>query len=299
MLFYPEGTNTPCAPLCADGVKQAMLSEKIHESRALSCDFERQLHFKLGDIDAIMPYEECALGIREGTVRDIAILSRVGHMTCFVVKDFVVKDGKPCAILSRSAAQQKCKREHLDKLVPGDVIKAKVTHIESFGCFCDIGCGISALLPIDCMSVSRISTPADRFFEGQNIYCAIKNRDEKGRIVLSTKELFGTWLENAQNYHTGDTVLGVVRSIENYGVFIELAPNLAGLAELGAHVECGQTVSVHIKNINPEKMKIKLAVLSALNCSPPKCDNFYIKNGHIDEWIYSPEGATKILRTIF
>ena len=37
-----------------------------------------------------------------------------------------------------------------------------VTHIEPFGAFCDVGCGISALLPIDCMSVSRISSPADR-----------------------------------------------------------------------------------------------------------------------------------------
>ncbi len=58
-----------------------------------------------------------------------------------------------------------------------------VTHIEPFGAFCDVGCGISALLPIDCMSVSRISSPADRVSVGQQILCALKNRDAQGRFV--------------------------------------------------------------------------------------------------------------------
>jgi Fe-S cluster assembly ATP-binding protein len=59
--------------------------------------------------------------------------------------------------------------EYISKLACGDVIPAKVTHLEPFGCFADIGCGIVSLIPIDAISVSRISHPGDRFFNGQDI----------------------------------------------------------------------------------------------------------------------------------
>lgn len=74
------------------------------------------------------------------------------------------------------------------------MIPCTVTHIENFGAFCDVGCGISALLPIDCLSVSRIASPADRVTVGQQLLCAIKNRDEQDRIVLTLRELLGTWV---------------------------------------------------------------------------------------------------------
>lgn len=56
--------------------------------------------------------------------------------------------------------------------------------------------------------------------------CAIKNRDPQGRIVLTLRELLGTWSENAACFAPGETVVGIVRSVEDYGVFIEIAPNL-------------------------------------------------------------------------
>ena len=49
----------------------------------------------------------------------------------------------------------------------------------------------------------------------------IKSRDEQGRLVLSLRELLGTWQENAGRFAVGETVVGIVRSIEDYGVFIE------------------------------------------------------------------------------
>ena len=95
---------------------------------------------------------------------------------------------------------------------------------------------------------------------GQQLLCAIKNRDEQDRIVLTLRELLGTWSENAACFAAGETVVGIVRSVEDYGVFIEIAPNLAGLAEPDTALHPGQTVSVYIKSILPDKMKIKLVV---------------------------------------
>ena len=57
-------------------------------------------------------------------------------------------------------------------------------------------------------------------------------------------------------------MVGIVRSVEEYGTFIEIAPNLAGLAESCPDLRPGQAVSVYIKNILPEKMKIKLVIVN-------------------------------------
>lgn len=61
----------------------------------------------------------------------------------------------------------------------GDVIPAKITHLEPFGAFADIGCGIVGLISIENISVSRISHPKDRFHVGQNILTVIKDIDKQ------------------------------------------------------------------------------------------------------------------------
>ena len=83
----------------------------------------------------------------------------------------------------------------------------------------DIGCGIISFLPIDTISVSRISHPRERFYIGMDIRVIVKNLEEN-RINLTHKELLGTWQENADWFSIGETVGGVVRSIEDYGIFV-------------------------------------------------------------------------------
>ena len=82
------------------------------------------------------------------------------------------------------------------------------------------------MIPIDCISVSRISHPSDRFTLGQTIQAVVTSVSDF-RIGLSHKELLGTWMENAAKFAVGETVSGIVRSVESYGVFVELTPNLA------------------------------------------------------------------------
>ena len=202
MEYRAEGAQRFPTSYTLDALRRAMTAGDILESRALSFDSEKRLHFRLGEIEAIMPYEECADGVREGAVRDIALITRVGRPACFTVMEIDEQGAAPVALLSRTQAQQRCKAEYLDLLLPGDILPCRVTHLESFGAFCDIGCGVPALLPIDCMSVSRIQSPADRVHEGQDILCAVKSRDTEGRIVLTMKELLGTCLLN-QHRSTG------------------------------------------------------------------------------------------------
>ena len=133
----------------AAALAEAAVKGEILEASALLCDANHNIIVALGGMRGIIPREEGAIGIKEGLVRDIALISRVGKPVCFTVTK-IAEDGSgnPIALLSRRAAQERCKREFLDNLRVGDIIPAKITHFETFGAFCDIGCGIVALLPI-------------------------------------------------------------------------------------------------------------------------------------------------------
>ncbi len=283
------------------GIAEALSLGKILEARAVLCDVDHNLVVDLGCMKGLIPREEGAFGIIEGLVRDIAIISRVNKPVCFCVTGFSEdSQGQEIALLSRRRAQVACIEEYLSFLRPGDVINAQVTHLEPFGCFVDIGCGMASLLPIDLISVSRISHPKDRFKQGQNIKVIVKESLKDGKIALSHKELLGTWEENAALLHPGQTVSGIVRSVENYGIFVELLPNLAGLAEPREGVSSGQHASVYIKSIIPEKMKVKLIIVDAFDAqySPTKVEYFF-KGEHMDEFVYSPQNCPKQIKTVF
>ena len=172
------------------------------------------------------------------------------------------------------------------------MVTAVVTHLESFGAFLDIGCGIVAMLPIEYISVSRISHPGQRFQPGQKILAAVRSVDrERRRFTMTHKELLGTWMENASWFSPGETVRGVVRSVKPYGAFVELAPNLSGLADPREPLQPGDGVSVFIKSIRPERMKIKLQVIERLPPrETPEPMRYQITDGVLDRWVYSPPG---------
>ncbi len=303
--YHPEGTllNTDENKrymLTESTLLSAQLIEKILEANVIMCDAQHNLTVDLGVMKGIIPREEGAIGIKEGKTRDIALISRVGRPVSFVIKNFNLDDnGKKYAVLSRSCVQQRCLDYILSNKRVGDVIDATITHMETFGAFCDIGCGNIALLPIDAISVSRISHPKDRFSLGDKIKVIIKSIDDDNKITLSHKELLGTWEENAACFNTGQTISGIVRSVEEYGVFVELTPNLAGLAEIKEGVKVGQLASVYIKSIIPEKMKIKLIIINNFENSFDKEFEYFYHDSHIDEFIYSPLECKKQICTHF
>ncbi len=303
--FYPEGWRLEAAEnrrniLTPAALAQAQVRKTILEAQAQMCDSQHNMIVDLGCMKGVIPRAEGAVGIANGSTRDIALISRVGKTVCFTVTGIKTdKSGKLYALLSRREAQELCRREMLSRLRAGDIVNAKITHLESFGAFCDIGCGNVALMPIDAISVSRISHPADRFNIGDNIKVIIKSIAPDGKITLSHKELLGTWEENASLFLQGQTVSGVVRSIEEYGIFVELTANLAGLAEPKADVYIGQQASVFIKSIIPEKMKVKLIIIDNFDSQYKSPVRYFYEGKHIDRFDYSPEACYKKIFTDF
>jgi len=146
----------------------------------------------------------------------------------------------------------------------GDITEGIVKNIKPYGAFIEMQNGATGLLHIEDISISRIKSPEERLKIGQKIKIVVKSiNKENKRINLSYKELLGTWEENVINISQGTIIKGKVRDKEkfNNGIFIELKPNLVGLAEYKPGIEYGQDVDVYVKKIIPEKKKIKLKII--------------------------------------
>ena len=172
MNYRPEGClyKTPVNQRLissAEVLTEAMNCGTIIEARVSVCTSSHDLIIDLPCAKGVISREDGALGIPEGKTRDIALISRVNKIVCFKVRELNYgSDGSLTAKLSRREAQEECQRNYIEKLRAGDIIEAKVTHLEQFGSFVDIGCGIPSLIPIDTISVSRISHPSDRMRVG-------------------------------------------------------------------------------------------------------------------------------------
>ncbi len=145
----------------------------------------------------------------------------------------------------------------------GQVLNGTVKSIKPYGAFIKLENGITGLAYIEDLSVARIKSPEERVKIGQNLPIMVKSIDrEQNRVMLTYKELLGTWDENAKKFQEGTSVKGIVRETEKNknGIFIELTPNLVGMAEYVDNVEYGQEVNVYIKKIVPERKKIKLLI---------------------------------------
>ena len=288
---YPPEGLTPAGSYTLAELRSAMESRTVLEGTVQRCDADLNLYLQLGSVSARIPKEEVTAPWISGADREIAVLSRVGKAVCFTV-DAVTADAKgaPQAVLSRRKAQEAAMEEMLRELKPGSVVAGRVVRTEPFGAFVDIGRGIVALLPTEYISAARIRHPNQRFRVGQKILAAVKTFDRAAkRITLTHKELLGTWLENASRFSVGDTVRGTVRGVMDYGCFVELAPNLSGLTDRREDLREGDAVSVTLRSIRPERMKIKLQVIEVLpETAEPKPPVYQITDGVLDRWVYSP-----------
>ena len=150
-----------------------------------------------------------------------------------------------------------------ENMYEGQVLKGTVKNIKPYGAFIQLENGVTGLAYIEDLSVARIKSPEERVKVGQNLDIMIKSIDRNtNRVMLTYKELLGTWEENVQNFKEGTYAKGIVRETEKNknGIFIELTPNLVGMAEYTEELQYGQEVNVFIKKIVPERKKIKLLI---------------------------------------
>lgn len=259
--FIPEGWENICKPITPIELNRAFYNGEIMNGVVTKCDSNYNLYVDLGNqIQGIIPREEVeAINIDEtGFPKPNICVNKVNKIVQFKVKDIKNED---VVILSRKAVGKEALNWVKEELKDGMVICGIIKNIRPYGVFVEIGGGIVGLLHIEDISIARIKTPAERFKIGQKINVMVKYIDRsKERVILTYKELLGTWEENIKDFSEGDTVKGIAREIEKQknGIFVELRPNLVGLADYQENIEYGQHVNVNIRKIIPEKKKVKL-----------------------------------------
>lgn len=262
--FSPEGWEENFRPMSKDYLNKAMQAGTIMQGVVKKCDSNYNLHIDFGNnVTGIIPREEVeAINVDEtGFPKPNICTSKINQYVQFKVKDI---DEKDKYILSRREVGKEALKWMKTELEEGQIVNGIVKSIRPYGVFIEIGGGIVGLLHIEDISVARIKSPLERLKIGQKTNFVVKSIDRgNDRILLSYKELLGTWEENVQKFEEGSTVTGIARETEKSknGIFIELTPNLVGLAEYKDGIEYGQDVNVYIKKIIPEKKKVKLVIV--------------------------------------
>ena len=262
--YTPEGWNYNTNILTRDVIYNAIDNKDVLQGIVDSCDENYNLHVNLGNgINAIMPRNEIeAINANEdGLPRESLCTGKVNKFVQFRVKKM---NGDGDIIISRKDVQLDALKWIKNDLQVGQKVSGIVKNIKPYGAFIEIGGGVVGLAHIEDLSVARIKSPAERLKIGQKIDVIVKSIDRnEGKVILSYKELLGTWEENVKNFQEKTQVKGIVRETEknNNGIFIELTPNLVGMAEYVDGLEYGQSIDVYIKKIVPDKKKIKLIVV--------------------------------------
>lgn len=206
----------------------------------------------------------------------------VGQKLQFRVTE--VRDGD--VVLSRRALLEAEKAaaaaKTREQLAVGARLKGKVTRLQPFGAFIDLG-GIEGLLHVSELSHARVTHPRDLLTEGQDVEVEVLRIDaaepqspdknkHKERIALSLRTLTtDPWTTAAAQFTVGTRTKGKVVRIQPFGAFIELAPGVDGLVHISAMsdkriahpkdvVSEGQEVEVVVERVEPEIKRIGLAI---------------------------------------
>ena len=182
-------------------------------------------------------------------------------------------------ILSHKDLVEEEREEAFDKvasqLVVGDVIEGKVSRLTNFGAFIDVG-GVDGLVHISEISYKHVDKPSDVLKVGQDVKVKVIGiDDDRHRISLSIKQTEPSPFEQATaDLNEGDIFEGEVKSLTNFGAFVEVADGIQGLVHVSEisnkHVDkpsdvlkVGQSVKVKVLNIDPSDRRISLSIKAA------------------------------------
>jgi len=164
------------------------------------------------------------------------------------------------------------------KYPPGSIVEGKIRNLANYGAFIEIEEGIDGLLHVSDMSwTKKISHPGEILKKGAAIKCIVLSVDQsKQRVALGLKQMTeDPWLRAIPDkYIPGQIVKGKVTKLTNFGVFVELEPELEGLlhvSELSDHkvegpqdiVKVGEDLEVKILRVDTKDRKIGLSLKRA------------------------------------
>ncbi|MGE3467543.1 MAG: S1 RNA-binding domain-containing protein, partial [Pyrinomonadaceae bacterium] len=170
------------------------------------------------------------------------------------------------------------KAETMERIDVGHIIDGTIKNLTEYGAFVDIG-GIDGLLHVTDMSWGRIHHPGDQFKVGEHLQVKVLKLDrEKEKISLGYKQLQpDPWSTVVEVYPVNTRLKGVVSSVTEYGVFVELEPGVEGLVHVSEiswsrraqsprrMFQKGQDVEVQVLGVDTVEKRISLGMKQFLD----------------------------------
>lgn len=254
-------------------IKLAMIREAFESATVVTGDVKREIkggfEVSVDGVKSFCPFSQIDLkGGREGGLY-------VGRAFPFKVIEF--KEGGRTIVLSRRQVLQEEKTAAIgrlrDSLKIGQEITGRVSSLQNFGAFVDIG-GIEGLIPNSEISWAKNNKPSDTLSVGQEVTVRLISIDwGKNRLTLSIKALQpDPWVGLAERYLVGSKVSGSIVRLTPFGAFVNLEPGIDGLihlSNLGSSkrinhpkevVETGQTIEAYVIAVDEQSKKISLSV---------------------------------------
>ncbi|HQP93521.1 MAG TPA: S1 RNA-binding domain-containing protein [Thermoanaerobaculia bacterium] len=232
-------------------------------------------HVALGATSAFCPRSEMEIGHAHEPGR---YLDQAFQFRILRVEDFGRR-----VVLTRAALLREERRRHADELrhslQPGAVVTGRVRSLTDFGAFIDLG-GVEGLVHVSEISRQRVQKPADVLKVGQEVQVKVLKIGHQGnRISLSIKALEpDPWAGVVEKYQPGATFTGKVLRKADFGLFVELEPNLEGLVHLSQlplgkefsdpSLAPGEEVSGWIREVDPGRRRISLALREIATTDP-------------------------------
>lgn len=161
------------------------------------------------------------------------------------------------------------------KYPPGTRIRGKIVNLLPYGAFIEIEPGIEGLIHVSEMSwVKNITDPSEVVKKGDEVEAIVLSvQKEEGKISLGIKQTeHNPWDDVEKKYPVGHNVKAEIRTLTNYGAFVELEPGVEGLIHISdlswikkvSHpsevLRKGDIVDAIILSVDKESKKITLGV---------------------------------------
>ncbi len=165
------------------------------------------------------------------------------------------------------------RKKILETLTEGQIIQGVVKNITNYGVFIDIG-GVDGLLHITDMTWGRVAHPSEMVRIGDNIAVKVLSFDKNNeKISLGLKQLqTNPWDQISPSIAVGNKIKGKISSITDYGLFIEVAPEVEGLVhiseiswtdritDLNRLYKVGEEIEVLVVSLDKENRRMSLSV---------------------------------------
>jgi small subunit ribosomal protein S1 len=190
------------------------------------------------------------------------------------VKLLDVNDEAGKLIVSEKAVWEGKQESVLSKYAVGTQVEGDVTAVTDFGAFVRFDANLEGLVHISEIAWQRIDHPRDVLKVGDHVRAEIINI-EGSKIFLSMKKLVeDPWKSVAKRFKTGQLVKGKVLKINPFGLFVELDPDIHGLAhiselsskpvkDVNEIARVGDEFDFMIVSIDPENHRLGLSLKKA------------------------------------